>query len=170
MRPLCTEIAFTEDDGEMKIEHLAEHVAVIPALASWVHDEWGHLLPEVTLDDRVAMFERRAAHNQIPQTLIALERDTLVGTASIVADDMSTREEFTPWLAAVYVAPEFRNRGIGSKLVRAAIQEARNLGLERLYLFTPDRMSFYARLGWRVLECTEFRGETVTIMLYELKP
>ena len=44
------------------------------------------------------------------------------------------------------------------------------LGVERLYLFTSDRMNFYCRLGWKAFEDTEYRGENVTIMSYEVKP
>ena len=48
------------------------------------------------------------------------------------------------------------------------MQEAKTLGVKKLYLFTPDRMSFYSRLGWKVFGHTECRGEYVTIMSYEL--
>lgn len=46
-----------------------------------------------------------------------------------------------------------------NRMARAA-----ELGVERIYLFTPDQMLFYARLGWSALEVVEYRGETVTIM------
>jgi predicted N-acetyltransferase YhbS len=153
----------------MKIEHLAEHVAAIPTLARWVHAEWGHLLPHETLETHILEFERRTKCHTIPQTFVALENDKVVGAASIIENDMSTRKEFSPWLAAVYVAPQFRNRGIGSKLVQAAMREAEALGVEKLYLFTPHRVSFYRRLGWKACERTEYRGDNVTVMSYEIK-
>ena len=148
----------------MEIEHLAEHVDAIPTLASWVKNEWGYLLPGVTLEELVSEFEKRTTH-KIPGTLVALEDGKAIGTASIVKYDMSTRRELSPWMASVYVVPEFRNRGIGSELVRAIVREAETLGLEKLYLFTPDRMDFYSRLGWKVFERTEYCGKEVTIML-----
>lgn len=154
----------------MKIEHLAEHLAVIPTLASWLHSEWGHLSPQVAFDDLVARLEKQATPNKIPQTFVALEDETPVGTASLIENDMSTQKELSPWLASVYVVPEFRNRGIGSKLVRVAIQEAKHLGTSRLYLLTPDKIKFYSNLGWRILRCAEYRGENVTIMWYNTEP
>jgi hypothetical protein len=36
--------------------------------------------------------------------------------------------------------------------------------LETLYLFTPDRESFYQNLGWQVLSKEEYRGAWVTVM------
>jgi N-acetylglutamate synthase-like GNAT family acetyltransferase len=64
----------------------------------------------------------------------------------------------------VYVLPEFRGQGIGSQLVRAIEDVATRLQLERLYLFTPDREDFYARLGWSVLETAEYRQHSNVIM------
>ena len=71
----------------------------------------------------------------------------MVGSASLIAQDMDTRPELSPWLASVYVAAEHRRQGIGSALVRRVAQEAAALGVETLYLFTPDQEHFYARLG-----------------------
>ena len=153
----------------MRIEHLAEHVTAIPTLALWVQTEWGHLLPDATFETLAAQFEQRTTHHVIPETFVAVENDKVVGMASIVANDMSTRKELSPWLAAVYVDSGFRGRGIGSKLVLAVMQEAETLDVERIYLITPDRMSFYSRLGWKVLENTEYRGENVAIMWYDVK-
>jgi len=152
----------------MRIEHLADHVAAAPTLARWILDEWGYLLPGCTLEDIVAMYEKRTVRGRIPETFVALEGDTVVGAASIIEEDMETHKELSPWLAEVYVASEFRNRGLGSALVRTIIQEAKDLGVRRLYLFTPDKVAFYQHLGWQVLERTEYYEKNVTIMSYEV--
>ena len=149
------------------IAHLAEHTAVIPILALWAQKEWGYLLSRATFETLVLDFEQRTTVQTIPETFVAIENDRPVGMSSIVQNDMLTRQELSPWLAGVYVAPAFRNRGIGSKLVQSTMQEAQNLGLEKLYLFTPDKRNFYARLGWNAIERTTYRGESVTIMVYE---
>jgi GNAT superfamily N-acetyltransferase len=93
-----------------------------------------------------------------------------VGLANIEAHDMVTRPQLTPWLSGVYVLPGYRQRGVGSALVQAVVAAAGDLGLETLYLFTPDRVSFYHRMGWRDLERVRYRGEEVVIMAYDLCP
>ena len=50
----------------------------------------------------------------------------LFGSAAIIEHDMDTRMELSPWLASVFVAPEFRKRGIGSKLVTHVMEQAKN--------------------------------------------
>jgi GNAT superfamily N-acetyltransferase len=152
----------------VRIENLAAHPALAPVLAAWVQAEWGHLLPERTEEMLVAAFRQRTAPHVIPESFVAMAGDRPVGMASLIEDDMKTRPDLSPWLAAVYVLPEFRNRGVGSRLVQAVMAEASTLGVERLYLFTPDQEAFYRRLGWRTLERTNYRGENVVIMVYEV--
>jgi GNAT superfamily N-acetyltransferase len=141
---------------------------VSPTLAGWILDQWPHFLsPDATLKTLAARLAERITPHAIPETFVALDGERPVGMSSLVKYDMETRRDLSPWLAGVYVLPQFRNRRIGSKLVQAVMQEAQALGIERLYLFTPDKMSFYKRLGWRRVECTEYHGIDVTIMVYE---
>jgi len=152
---------------QIRIEHLADRLLDIPVLATWTQREWGHLVPEITPEGFISAFEKRTTIHTIPETFVAVGSTAPVGMASLVEHDMFMRMDLSPWLAAVYVVPESRNSGVGSKLVQTAMQEARVLGLDRLYLFTPDQVHFYRRLGWRALERVSYRGERVTIMVYE---
>ena len=156
------------DEG-LRIEHLADHVDAIPTLASWILEEWGYSFADGTFEELISEFERRTIPHTIPETFVALEGDRCVGTASIVARDMSIRPELSPWLAAVYVVPECRSKGIGTKLARSAMLEAETLGLDKLYLFTPDRRDFYGSLGWHVCEHVAYRGVGVVIMQYQVR-
>jgi GNAT superfamily N-acetyltransferase len=152
----------------VRIEHLAGHEDAIRTVAGWIREEWEHSFLDSTFEELLAELEGRTTPGRIPETFVALAGDRLVGTASIVTQDMSTRPEISPCLSAVYVPPEFRKQGIGSKLVRKAMQEAQDLGVRRLYLFTPDAMSFYRRLGWNEFERMRYRGRDIVIMFYEV--
>jgi len=152
----------------MTIEYLADHREFITTIAQWLHDEWGYLRPNETVDNRIARVERACGHRQIPTTLVAVDGDEPVGCASLIERDMLTRSELSPWLAGVFVPGEHRRRGIGAALVGGGVAEARSLGVPRLYLYTPGSGTLYLRLGWSVVEHTFYRelwGETeVTIM------
>lgn len=50
-------------------------------------------------------------------------------------------------LAPVAVAPEYQGRGIGSRLVRAGLDSARDLGYDLVFLHGSPR--FYERFGFR---------------------
>lgn len=155
---------------QITIEYLGEHRAAIPEIVSWLHTQWGYLMPDVSPEKLAEIFENRLTLHQIPETFVARCDGEVVGTASLVNHDMSTRIDLTPWLASVYIKAEHRGQGIGSQMVQAVMNEAKILGIEKFYLFTPNRTAFYARLGWQKVEETEYRGEQVTIMAYEIDP
>ena len=102
--------------------------------------------------------------DRLPLTLVAVQGDQPLGTASLRQREMPIRPNLQPWLSAVYVRADRREEGIGSALMQAAEDLAWDLDISRLYLFTPEREAFYARLGWSRREVTHFRQEQVTIM------
>jgi N-acetylglutamate synthase-like GNAT family acetyltransferase len=81
---------------------------------------------------------------------------------------METRPDLSPWLASVYVPLKFRGRGIGTNLCSRVVSEATLMGYLTVYLFTPNRETFYAYQGWKVLERTIYRDKEATVML--IKP
>src|SRR4051812_888252 len=70
----------------------------------------------------------------IPMALVAHNGSEFLGTASLVASDLEQRPQFTPWLAAVWVEPRARSRGVGAALVRRATRDCFALGISRAYL------------------------------------
>jgi GNAT superfamily N-acetyltransferase len=137
------------------------HLAI---LAKWTHDTWGHLHPGRRLETAIAVLRDECGPCGVPSVFAALHGETPVGTASLVADDMSDRLDLTPWLASVFVRPDWRGHGIASLLVQRVEEEARSHGHDHFYLYTPDQQALYRRLGWRDLEERDYRGEAVTIM------
>jgi GNAT superfamily N-acetyltransferase len=150
------------------IAYLADYPHFLPVVADWIFDEWGAEMAGSTFESVHSEFSQHLNRDCIPLTTLALVEGQPVGTASIFMHDMDTRMELFPWLAAVYVLPEFRGQGIGSQLVKAIEETGKRLQVERLYLFTPDREAFYARLGWSLLELAEYRNHTNVIMTKSL--
>jgi len=148
-----------------RVDHLANHLEAIPEIVSWLHAEWGALMPDISYAKLISIFKERIISHKIPEILVALAGEEIIGTASIVQYDMSTRLDLSPWIAAVYVIPKYRGRGVGATLGRAILAEARFMDLDEIFLLTPDRTSFYERLGWKEFEKTVYRGENVTIMV-----
>ena len=158
----------------MHIDYLADHRAFIPTLARWHHAQWSYLSPGDSLERRVERLHKHAGKSQIPVTFVAYNRaedetETVVGSASLIAQDMDTHPELSPWLASVYVAAEQRRQGIGSALVRRVAAEAAALDVVKLYLFTPDQERFYARLGWTRSEQCIYRGYPQVVMTLALE-
>ena len=50
----------------------------------------------------------------IPLALVAHHGEAFLGTASVIASDLAERPQLTPWVAAVWVDPQARQRGVGA--------------------------------------------------------
>ncbi|WNL43254.1 GNAT family N-acetyltransferase [Halomonas sp. PAMB 3264] len=146
------------------IERLRADSPHVTLVATWTFEAWGHLHPGQTLEKQIAFVRSECGVGGVPSIFVALEKGAAVGTASLIADDMSTRPELGPWLASVFVLPNQRGRGIASRLVARVEQEALSNGFECGYLYTPDQQALYHRLGWRAFEEVTYLGEQVTLM------
>jgi N-acetylglutamate synthase-like GNAT family acetyltransferase len=89
----------------------------------------------------------------VPLALVAHDGNAFLGSASVIASDLAERPHLTPWVAAVWVEPQARRRGVGGALVNRAVQDCFALGVSRVYLCArPQRSAFYERLGWIPIE------------------
>jgi GNAT superfamily N-acetyltransferase len=86
------------------------------------------------------------------------------GSCLFVREEIDPKHDLTPWLAALYVAPEFRQRGVASALVRATEQHARSVGCRELFLYTVTAEALYAKLGWTARDRFESDSEQFVLM------
>jgi len=151
------------ENKNSRILDLREVPDFLPTLAQWHQHEWSYLNPGEDLRGRIARMQQYLGAGFVPSTYVAIGRQ-LLGSAAIVAHDMELHQEWTPWLASVFVAPAFRRQGIAQALIAHVISEAARHGFDRIYLFTPNHADYYGRLGWERMEALEYRGADVTIM------
>ena len=154
----------------VRIDYLHDHRNLVPTVADCIYGEWSDIIDSPSAADFIEHADRRLCRREIPTTFVAFYEDNPVGSCSLLQTDLKTRMDLSPWLAEMFVLPEYRRRGIGRALVKRAVEEANALEVEALYLFTPDREGFYARLGWSVTERAELCGRGIAIMTRRLAP
>jgi N-acetylglutamate synthase-like GNAT family acetyltransferase len=76
---------------------------------------------------------------------------------------MAERPNLTPWLAALYVRPAYRRRGVGGQLITRLVNHAGNAGFDQVYLSAADQVALYARHGFAPIE-TDVGPHRLTIM------
>lgn len=148
----------------LTIDYLAKHPDTVPTLANWFHSEWGYLYPERTLQEVEEAIAGRTNIDRVPLALVAHDGDELVGTVCLKVHDMDVHTDLTPWLAGLYVKSSRRGEGIGQKLVAAIEERAKEIGVKKLYLYTPESEGFYLKLGWSVMEREAYHDYPVSIM------
>jgi predicted N-acetyltransferase YhbS len=153
---------------ELRIAYLADTPEVVPLIAAWQHETWGHLPGARSQQQRETRLLAHLQRLAIPSTFVAWLGDEAVGTAALIANDMPALPEWIPWLASVFVASEVRRQGIGAHLVERVAAEAVALGYPRLYLYTLDQMALYTSLGWQHSHVRAYRGHDMTVMTRDL--
>lgn len=154
---------------DLLIDYLANHPAHQRKVATWHHAAWGHLnMPARGVGQRCREFADQPAHEALNTTWLALLDGQPVASVSLLADDLDVRPELSPWLASLYVAPAWRRRGLGSRMIDRALDAAARLGWPRVYLFTADQVEYYRARGWQDLGREDCHGESVTLMMRQL--
>ncbi|WP_168195696.1 GNAT family N-acetyltransferase [Bradyrhizobium sp. NAS80.1] len=100
--------------------------------------------------------------------MVAKDDDEPIGTCLLVDSEIEPNHDVSPWLAGLFVVPEHRRRGAGAVLVRAIEDQARQRGFSRLHLYTTEAAAYYARLGWSVVDRTNWNGFDTALMVREL--
>jgi predicted N-acetyltransferase YhbS len=138
----------------LEIARLSERPDLLPTVAGWIYEEWWEGGEDASVGKLTDLLRPHLVPGQIPLTLVALQTTIPVGTATLLEHDVGTEDwaELSPWMAAVYVVPEYRRRGIGARLVEACVAQASTLRVKEIYLLTVGREAFYGRLGWVVID------------------
>jgi GNAT superfamily N-acetyltransferase len=155
---------------DITIAYLADRPEFLEQLAWLSWKEWQEIYQqrEQTLEHCLKNYRERMNTDRVPLTLVALRGPELVGIVSLKFHDMDTRPDLDPWLGGLLVLPEWRNRGIGTTLTHRATAEARRLNISRLYLWTPSAERLYHKLGWQVVERTNYFGKEAVVMSIDL--
>jgi len=148
----------------VEIVPLADKKEFIAELAQLHHAEWKHLNPWLTLEGRAEAIAEAAGREGIPSIFIAVSGNQLVGSVALVRNDMDTKPDLTPWLAAIYVKDGFRHQGVATELIARCETEAARSNADTWYLYTESASRLYEKLGWRHLERCEYKGVTVDVM------
>jgi N-acetylglutamate synthase-like GNAT family acetyltransferase len=153
-----------------EVRFLAEAPEHVDQLARWHHNQWAHLYADWTLAIATEELQQHVQCRDFPTTLIVLQDNQVLGSASLIAEDAEEFDDIgSPWLASVYVQPEFRGRGLGALLVKAVMRHAKKIQLDTIYLFTPDHHDFYVQLGWEKISRVDLHHQTVDIMKADLR-
>ncbi|WP_229522421.1 GNAT family N-acetyltransferase [Paenibacillus monticola] len=76
-----------------------------------------------------------------------MEGNKIIGSYALLRSELNSRQDLSPWLACLFVEPEYRRKNIGVQLQNHSINQVRLKGYEKLYLCT-DLTDYYERNNW----------------------
>lgn len=148
------------------IKLLKNNEEAIPALAKIWYEVLGKpWIPGASIPKTEAEYQDHINADSFPLTLTAYDGELPVGMCSLREND-GIREDLSPWLGSLVIDKAYQGRGIGKMLIKAAVDKARAMGVEKLYLFVLDHslVDYYGGFGWKVSGLEDFRGQAVVMM------
>jgi len=116
---------------------------------AYIHSKWGNSANLPFYTD--AMVHSGLEDKPLPQFYLLLEEERIIGCYALITNDFISRHDLYPWFACLFVEPEFRDRELGSLMMRHACQEALRMGFGTIYL-TTDHENYYEKYGWERME------------------
>jgi len=106
---------------------------------TWLFNEWGPI-EQLYSEDTPAL----------AMPILAFENDVLVGGMSFILYNKPGTSSKTMWINTLYIATEYRGKGIASQIILAAESVFTRWKEADMYVFT-DKPSLYSKLGWQIL-------------------
>jgi N-acetylglutamate synthase-like GNAT family acetyltransferase len=137
---------------ERQIADLAAAPHFFDTVAERIWREW-HAPRGATLAALHARLGQNMTGAALPKAFVAHEGRTFLGTVSLIASDLDERPDLSPWVAALWVEPDAREKGVGADLLAHATSAALASRAADVYLCAREGVrAWYLKRGWRLIE------------------
>jgi GNAT superfamily N-acetyltransferase len=147
-----------------QVKQLSECPECLTTVGAWIYHQWWSKRyddPEVVL----SWLRKHTSKDTVPFTVVAFADGSPVGSCCVIENDCKHRPQYTPWVAAVYVKPEMRRRGIASMVLQEAASIAARTNIAGLYIdCLAITAPVYERNGWMIYEREVGDKESVVML------
>ncbi|MFM1905439.1 MAG: hypothetical protein RIT32_235 [Actinomycetota bacterium] len=147
------------------VEQIPKKSILRAEAARWSIKAWRDSFPNDTAQWYLNLYKRGDFANSIPFTVAALSGTKLIGIGSLVSDDeLPDSTERGPWLAAVFVQPQYRRHGAGSAIVNALLDRAFELGYREVFAYTETKLAWYQKMNWEFIRTAQVANHDVSVI------
>ena len=116
-----------------QVQQLSECLQHLEAVGNWIFHQWWSRRCD-SAEVVLAWLRTHTPKDKVPYTVVALVEGIPVGSCSVIQNDCVHRPQYSPWVAAVFVKPEMRHRGIASAMLQEAAAIAGRADVKGLYI------------------------------------
>lgn len=166
----------SEDKVSEEIVLLKDVPQYYEAVGRMIFEQWPKDCEGCTSGEGYADHLRERDGMGLRRTWVVLAKAnrSVIGTVSLLDQDLPERSRWTPWVASLLVHPDHRRKGLGSRLLRCATRYALNvLGASVVYLWTDrTNIAFYKAHRWQCIEVLRrqqiprYRGSVIYLFKY----
>lgn len=140
-----------------------EDKAIIELIGNWYLEEWGFSI-EKTIQNLKSI---TTSPTQF-QVLMTLDGSPIATGGIYNHVGLIDREPkfniYKNWLSLVYTIPNQRQKGYGALICNHIQDHCKNIGINKIHLFTDTAESLYKRLDWAELERLTIANRNIVVM------
>jgi GNAT superfamily N-acetyltransferase len=150
--------------SKVKISKLNPNDKVsIGKIANWYFNEWN-----TPIEKTIERLSNLPNNDTIFQAVLTID-GKLIATGGLsinvnIYNKLPELKQFKPWIALLYTQSEYRNKGLGQKLLEFIEQCAKENKLNKIYLYTFTAELFYKRNGWREIKKVNYKNHKTIVM------
>ena len=148
--------------ARIAVRSMHGHPEWIAPCALWWHAQWGQDMG-YSIPGAVAAIEGLTAPRAGQAALVALVDGAPAGSVFLIDKDLPSHAHLAPWLAGLFVLPEYRRMGVAQRLVSALMARAAAAGHASVYLYTAIPQ-YYRQRGWVTCDTIVLAGSPYEVM------
>lgn len=144
-------------DKNLKLRQITKaDDTALETISSWFDGWWDkHIWRKDNIKKYISYMTQE---NRIPMLFVLEDNGVPVATASIDTSDEVLRPDLYPFLVNVFVEKSHRGKGYSLMIVNYALEKAKQIGIEQLYLRT-QHTGLYEKCGFEYMgQCELFDG------------
>jgi len=164
---------------EVQLNYLCDVPQFVPDVARVLFAEWPDVYTDYFDMQSLPAVEEQLREDYMKKdklglVLVASVNGKFACTGTLTTDDVPAGHPYhgvKPWLTCLYCVPEFRKRGIATRVFETIASLARRWGYRHIWLITEDMQALYKKHGWREIETLPVWAPRVfTVMRRDLVP
>ena len=112
-------------------------------------NHWVQYSPLMEKEQTIYKFTQLYTKEEMPFGLALYDNNNLIGFCVLKKDNLKKYPDITPWLSDVFILKEYRNKGYGRILIQNALKILKDIGYNKVYVWTDQAPEFYQHLGFK---------------------
>lgn len=120
------------------------------------YNHWSRFNPKMKREDTEYKFREVYTKDTLPFGVVLVnENEEIIGFCVFKIENLKKYPEIYPWFSDVMIIEKYRGQGYGKLLLSEGQKILKDLGYNKIYVWTDQAPDFYKKLGFTYLKQVE---------------